>query len=98
MNPEPASANLRLVEQMREEYSDDGAGGRERGRPEAPQRGCRVGPRRRARSRDKCVSASTPGSPPRGLLRGGVARWGCSRTGPALIAVDMTHTLHLVDL
>ncbi len=35
MKPEPAPANLRLVEQMREEYSDDGAGGRERGRPEA---------------------------------------------------------------
>jgi hypothetical protein len=35
---------------------------------------------RGAVSRDKCISAST--------------RWGCSRTGPALIAVEMMHTLH----
>src|SRR5947207_5696236 len=66
MKPEPAPANLRLVEQMREEYNDDGAGGRERGRPEAPAAA------RGAVSRDKCVSASTPGVPAARLF----ARWG----------------------
>ena len=35
---------------------------------------------RGAVSRDKSFSAST--------------RWGCSRTGPAFIVVEMTHTLH----
>ena len=33
--------------------------------------------------RTKRFSPSTSGSPPRVFLRGGVARWGCSRTGPA---------------
>jgi hypothetical protein len=51
-------------------YSDDEAGGRERGRPAG----------RGAVSRDECFSAST--------------RWGCSRTGPAIIAVEMIDTLH----
>ena len=71
-------------------YSDAEAGGRERGRPKAPQRGCRVGDPtagRGAVGRDRCNSASTPGVPAARLLRGVVARWGCSRTGPAFIAV-----------
>jgi len=51
-------------------YSDDEAGGRERGRPAG----------RGAVTRDMRISAST--------------RWGCSRTGPALIAGELTHALH----
>ena len=49
------------------------AGGRERGRPAG----------RGGVSRDKGFSPSTPGVPAARTLRGGVARWGCSRTGPA---------------
>jgi hypothetical protein len=62
------------------------AGGRERGRPGPPQRGCRAGDPGAGRggvSRDKGFSPSTPGVPAARTLRGGVARWGCSRTGPA---------------
>ncbi len=46
------------------------AGGRERGRPGPPQRGCRAGDPGAGRggvSRDKGFSPSTPGSLPRGL-------------------------------
>src|SRR5439155_25547182 len=59
-----------VVERICEEYGDDGAGGRERGRPKAPQRGCRVGDPAAGRGAVSVTSAfrrAPPGSPPRGF-------------------------------
>ena len=78
-------------------YSDGEAGGRERVAPRHPNAAAALDPaagRGAAVGRDRCHSASPPpGSPPRGFCAVGVARWGCSRTGPAFIAVGMTQTL-----
>ena len=77
-------------------YSDGEAGGREQAAPRHPNAAAALDPaagRGAAVGRDRCRSASTPGVPAARLLRGGVAWWGCSRTGPAFIAVGMTQTL-----
>src|SRR6188508_3033324 len=86
-----------LAERTRETSSDDEAGGREWDRPGPPQRGCRAGDPgagQGAVSRDECFSASTPGVPAARTLRGGVARSGCSRTGPAFIAEEIIEAVH----
>ena len=72
-----------LVACPREKYQRH-AGGRERGAPPGAEA-----------SPVTARFAEHPGVPAARGLRGGVARWGCSRPGPAFAAVEVARTVYL---